>query len=90
MAQCECGCGQESEREFLPGHDQKLRTQLESRAGSLFPYPRRLHPVGQFRTTRSDRFAACSPARRQRMFKDAPALREALRQCGQAQACRTP
>lgn len=35
MASCECGCGQESTREFLPGHDQKLRTQLESRAGGL-------------------------------------------------------
>jgi hypothetical protein len=35
MAQCECGCGQDSARDFLPGHDQKLRTQLESRVGGL-------------------------------------------------------
>lgn len=35
MAQCECGCGQESDREFLPGHDQKLRTQLEARVGGV-------------------------------------------------------
>jgi hypothetical protein len=35
MAQCECGCGQQSTRDFLPGHDQKLRTQLESRIGGL-------------------------------------------------------
>ena len=35
MSQCECGCGQESAREFLPGHDQKLRTALEARAGGL-------------------------------------------------------
>jgi hypothetical protein len=35
MASCECGCGQESAREFLPGHDQKLRAQLESRLGGL-------------------------------------------------------
>ena len=35
MAQCECGCGQESAREFLPGHDQKLRTALEARVGGL-------------------------------------------------------
>jgi hypothetical protein len=35
MASCECGCGQESSREFLPGHDQKLRTQLEGRVGGL-------------------------------------------------------
>jgi hypothetical protein len=35
MTSCECGCGQESAREFLPGHDQKLRSQLESRVGGL-------------------------------------------------------
>jgi hypothetical protein len=35
MTSCECGCGQESRREFLPGHDQKLRTRLESRVGGL-------------------------------------------------------
>ena len=35
MAQCECGCGQESTREFLPGHDQKLRTSLEAQVGGL-------------------------------------------------------
>ena len=32
---CECGCGQESTREFLSGHDQKLRVALESRVGGL-------------------------------------------------------
>lgn len=32
---CECGCGQESAREFLPGHDQKLRVTLEARVGGL-------------------------------------------------------
>ena len=32
---CECGCGQESAREFLPGHDQKLRVALEAKAGGL-------------------------------------------------------
>jgi hypothetical protein len=35
MAQCECGCGQDSTRDFLPGHDQKLRTALEARVGGL-------------------------------------------------------
>jgi hypothetical protein len=35
MASCECGCGKESAREFLPGHDQKLRTRLESRVGGF-------------------------------------------------------
>ena len=31
MKNCECGCGQDSTREFLPGHDQKLRVALEAR-----------------------------------------------------------
>lgn len=35
MASCECGCGMESAQRFLPGHDQKLRTHLESRLGGL-------------------------------------------------------
>jgi hypothetical protein len=35
MATCECGCGQESARDFLPGHDQKLRTALETRVGGV-------------------------------------------------------
>jgi hypothetical protein len=35
MKNCECGCGQESTREFLPGHDQKLRVALEAKVGGL-------------------------------------------------------
>ena len=35
MTTCECGCGQQSTREFLPGHDQKLRTALERRLGGI-------------------------------------------------------
>lgn len=35
MSKCECGCGEESISDFLPGHDQKLRTSLESRVGGL-------------------------------------------------------
>jgi len=35
MAQCECGCGQQAKKDFLPGHDQKLRTSLEFRLGGL-------------------------------------------------------
>ena len=35
MASCKCGCGEESARDFLPGHDQKLRSQIESRVGGL-------------------------------------------------------
>ena len=35
MKSCECGCGQESALDFLPGHDQKLRATLEARVGGL-------------------------------------------------------
>ena len=35
MKNCECGCGQESAREFLPGHDQKLRVAIEAKVGGL-------------------------------------------------------
>lgn len=35
MATCECGCGQTCSGEFSPGHDQKLRVQLERRVGGL-------------------------------------------------------
>jgi hypothetical protein len=35
MAQCECGCGEASNREFLPGHDQKLRAALEAQVCGL-------------------------------------------------------
>lgn len=34
--ECACDCGQEPERgQFLPGHDQKLRADLERRVGGL-------------------------------------------------------
>jgi len=35
MNSCESGCGQESTRALLPGHDQKLRVALEARVGGL-------------------------------------------------------
>jgi len=36
MAVCECGCGKEASLgQFLPGHDQKLRTSLEQQVGGL-------------------------------------------------------
>lgn len=35
MALCECGCGVEAEGTFLSGHDQRLRTDLETRVGGL-------------------------------------------------------
>lgn len=36
MALCECGCGDQARSgSFLPGHDQRLRTELERRVGGL-------------------------------------------------------
>jgi hypothetical protein len=36
MAKCECGCGGDvNQGLFLPGHDQRLRTVLESEVGGL-------------------------------------------------------
>ena len=32
---CHCGCGQPAKRNFLPGHDQKLRSKLEAQTGGL-------------------------------------------------------
>jgi hypothetical protein len=38
MAQCECGCSRDvSNGQFLPGHDQILRTSLEQKVGGLLP-----------------------------------------------------
>ena len=37
MPDCECGCGRQAGKSghYLPGHDQRLRIQLEERAGGL-------------------------------------------------------
>jgi len=36
MPICECGCGGEAVNgQFLPGHDQKLRSKIEGMAGGL-------------------------------------------------------
>ncbi len=35
MALCECGCNEDCAGKFLPGHDQRLRTQLEARIVGL-------------------------------------------------------
>ena len=36
MAKCECGCGESAKGgQFLPGHDQRLRTLLETDVGGL-------------------------------------------------------
>ena len=36
MNTCECGCGGETKKGlFLPGHDQRLRSELEKKIGGL-------------------------------------------------------
>ena len=35
MPSCECGCGDPATSDFIPGHDQKLRTSLERRGGGV-------------------------------------------------------
>ena len=36
MGLCECGCNADAKgADFVPGHDQRLRTQLEKRAGGI-------------------------------------------------------
>ena len=36
MKWCECGCGEQTKGgDFLPGHDQKLRVEIEKVAGGL-------------------------------------------------------
>lgn len=38
MPKCECGCGKDANRgQFIPGHDQRLRTSLEGEVGGLLP-----------------------------------------------------
>ena len=36
--ECACGCGEEPAKgDFLPGHDQRLRADLERRVGGIIP-----------------------------------------------------
>lgn len=38
MSRCECGCGDDAKSGlFRPGHDQRLRADLERRVGGLLP-----------------------------------------------------
>lgn len=38
MNYCKCGCGKEASkgRNFLPGHDSKLRKKIEDKIGGIF------------------------------------------------------
>lgn len=51
MSQCECGCGQESAGgQFKPGHDQKLRTDLETRVGGILALRRLVDAAASYAT----------------------------------------
>lgn len=44
MATCACGCiGETAGGKFLPGHDQKLRADVERRAGGLLNLSKLVH-----------------------------------------------
>jgi hypothetical protein len=49
MATCSCGCGERTGGGlFRPGHDQKLRTDLERRAGGLLNLSRLVAAAERF------------------------------------------
>jgi len=47
--ECACGCGEKpAGGNFLPGHDQKLRADLERRVGGLIPLRRLVEAAEHF------------------------------------------
>ena len=49
MGNCKCGCGdQVNGPDFLPGHDQKLRTRLEHQVGGLLALQELVNAAEQF------------------------------------------
>ena len=62
MAQCECGCGKESVAgQFMPGHDQRLRADLETRVGGILPLRQLVDAADSYATGKStaEQFTAC-------------------------------
>lgn len=54
MASCGCGCGERTGGGvFKPGHDQKLRTDLERRAGGLLSLANLVDAAAEFADGRS-------------------------------------
>ena len=49
MPECACGCGtQTAGGQFAPGHDQKLRTEAERRAGGVVALARLVEAAEQY------------------------------------------
>ncbi len=63
-ARCECGCGMAvSDRTFAPGHDQKLRIQLEHRVGGLLALRDLIERLEEHAKSRSSAAALSSHVR---------------------------
>lgn len=55
MANCACGCGEATAGGlFKQGHDQKLRTEVEERAGGLVVLARLVDSAEEFASGRMD------------------------------------
>jgi len=55
MAFCACGCGETTAGgQFKPGHDQRLRTKVEERAGGLVALARLIESAEEYASGRID------------------------------------
>lgn len=55
--ECACGCGKRPVRgDFLPGHDQRLRAELERRVGGLLGLRMLVEAAEQFADGRTDKY----------------------------------
>jgi len=54
-SECRCGCGKFGKGRFLPGHDQKLRAQLERRTGGILGLERLVDAAQGFAHDKVDR-----------------------------------
>jgi hypothetical protein len=52
---CHCGCDQPAKRNFLPGHDQKLRAKLGAQTGGLLGLEELVQAAAAFAKGGSDR-----------------------------------
>jgi hypothetical protein len=64
MSSCSCGCGERTAGGvFKPGHDQKLRTELEQRAGGLLSLAKLVDTAEQFAEGRTSLDSLAQAAR---------------------------
>ncbi len=48
MTDCQCGCREQVNGQFAPGHDQRLRVELERRVGGLLALRNIVEAVEQY------------------------------------------